>query len=67
MLKVGDKLICGPSTGEETEFSIRATVIEIQNDLVTVDRFLKFGTLPVGRTLSLPEEELLKYYKKVDK
>lgn len=62
MLKVGDRLICKPKDKLETEHCVRGTVLNVENGNVTISRALKFGTLPMKRNLTLPEEELLKYY-----
>lgn len=61
MLKIGDKLICKPKGKPETSHCVRATVIKIEDDKVTVSRSLKFGTLPM-KNLTLPESELMRYY-----
>ena len=62
MLNVGDRLICKPKDQPETEHCVRGTVLKVENGNVTISRALKFGTLPMKRDLTLPEEELLKYY-----
>ncbi len=62
MLKIGDKLICKTKGEPETEFCIRGEVKKIEGDIVTISRALKFGTLPMSKDLTLPENELLKYY-----
>lgn len=62
MLKVGDKLICKPEGQAETELCIRGVVKNVQGDIVTISRALKFGALPMNNDLTLQESELLKYY-----
>lgn len=62
MLKIGDKLICKTKGQPETEFCVRGEVKNVEGDIVTISRALKFGTLPMHNDLTLPESELLKYY-----
>ena len=62
MLKIGDKLICKTKGQPETEFCVRGEVKNVEGDIVTISRALKFGTLPMRKDLTLPESELLKYY-----
>ena len=62
MLKIGDKLICKTKGQPETEFCVRGEVKNVEGDIVTISRALKFGTLPMRKDLALPESELLKYY-----
>ena len=66
MLKEGDKLICKTKGLPETEFCIRGVVKSVVGDKVTISRALKFGQLPMDEDLTLPEEELLKYYTLMD-
>lgn len=66
MLKIGDKLICKTKGKPETAHCIRGIVKSIEGDNVTINRALKFGQLPMEKDLTLPEEELLKYYTPVD-
>lgn len=66
MLKEGDKLICKTKGLPETEFCIRGVVKSVVGDKVTISRALKFGQLPMYEDLTLPEEELLKYYTLMD-
>lgn len=62
MLKVGDKLLCKPKDKPETAHCLCATVSKVEDGNVTISRSLKFGTLPIGRDLTLPETKLLEYY-----
>lgn len=65
MLKVGDFLLCKPTGQPETEHCIRGRVIAIDaNQNVTISRALKYGAVTLTN-LTLPESELLEYYKKV--
>ena len=41
-------------------------VKSVVGDKVTISRALKFGQLPMDEDLTLPEEELLKYYTLMD-
>lgn len=66
MLKKGDKLIYKTNGLPETEFCIRGVVKSVVDGKVTISRALKFGHLPMEKDLTLPEEELLKYYTPMD-
>lgn len=66
MLKKGDKLICKTNGLPETEVCIRGVVKRVVDSKVTISRALKFGQLPMDKDLTLPEEELLKYYTPMD-
>ena len=45
-------------------FSIYARIIKIDKDSVTIERFQKFGCLPVGK-LTLSSKDFAKYYKEI--
>ena len=52
MLKIGDKLICKTKGQPETEFCVRGEVKNVEGDIVTISRVLKFGTLPMHKDFS---------------
>ena len=48
-----------------TEFSIFARIVEANEESVTIDRFSKFGALPVGK-VTLLKKDFERYYKRIN-
>ena len=49
-----------------TEFSIYARVIESDENTVTVERFMKFGALPMDK-ITILKKDFDRYYKEIEK
>lgn len=48
-----------------TEFSLYSRVIEMDENTVTVERFVKFGAIPIGK-ITISKKEFNIYYKRLE-
>lgn len=49
-----------------TTFSIYSRLIDENEDSVTIDRYQKFGALPIGK-ITISKKDFERYYKRIDK